>query len=63
MRQKILRHFRDEKLLANQVGKQFVKMYYRYSPPIADYLRSKPKLAKIVRFCLDKTFVSYLNKK
>lgn len=59
----ILRHFRDEKLLSNQVGKQFVKMYYRYSPPIADYLQSKPKLAKIVRFCLDKTFISYLNKK
>jgi parallel beta-helix repeat protein len=48
----VLSRFRDEKLLSNPAGKFLVKTYYRTSPPIADFIRNKPLLRKIVRAML-----------
>ena len=35
---KILRDFRDRYLLGNMAGKGFVRLYYTYSPPLADFI-------------------------
>jgi hypothetical protein len=45
----VLRDFRDEYLLANPVGKALVEMYYRVSPPVADFITEHPSLKPIVR--------------
>lgn len=50
----LLRHFRDEFLLTHPAGRTFVKVYYRYSPPLASFLRSQPLLQKYVRHILKK---------
>ena len=47
-----LRAFRDDVLLTNSLGKKFVDTYYRYSPPIADYLRQNATLKEIIRIGL-----------
>ena len=49
---KILRDFRDKCLLDNALGKGFVKAYYRYSPPIADYIAEHDGLRAFVRISL-----------
>jgi hypothetical protein len=45
----ILRQFRDEYLLANAVGQAFVDIYYKVSPPIAQFITEHPSLKPIVR--------------
>ena len=45
----ILREFRDEYLLANAIGKPLVDLYYRVSPPIAEFLTEHPGLKPLVR--------------
>jgi hypothetical protein len=47
-----LRQFRDSHLLTNKAGSQFVKAYYRYSPPIADYIAEHDSLRQFVRIGL-----------
>lgn len=47
-----LRAFRDNYLLDNRAGRWFVRQYYRYSPPLADYIRSRPRLRALVRVLL-----------
>jgi len=49
---KILRDFRDEILLNNSLGKGFVKAYYRYSPPIANFISKHDNLRAVVRLSL-----------
>lgn len=44
-----LRAFRDRHLLTNDPGRAFVRFYYAYSPPIADYLRRHDSLRAMVR--------------
>jgi hypothetical protein len=44
-----LRAFRDLYLLPNKAGRTFVKVYYRYSPPMADYIRQRDWLRSLVR--------------
>ncbi len=39
-----LREFRDQKLLTNEAGTQFVNYYYQYSPPVAKFIANKPIL-------------------
>jgi YD repeat-containing protein len=48
----ILRQFRDNYLLTNDAGKYFVDLYYRYSPPFADYIREREGIKSAVRVSL-----------
>jgi hypothetical protein len=45
----ILRGFRDEYLLTNPVGRVLVGLYYRFSPPIAEFITEHPRLKPVVR--------------
>lgn len=45
----ILREFRDEYLLANSLGQALVDIYYRVSPPVAEFIIEHPSLKPAVR--------------
>jgi hypothetical protein len=45
----ILREFRDKYLLTNPVGQTLVDIYYRSSPPVAEFITEHPSLKPIVR--------------
>lgn len=45
----VLKRFRDQKLLTNSIGHRLVQTYYRYSPPLADWLAQRPFWRGIVR--------------
>jgi endonuclease YncB( thermonuclease family) len=49
---KILRRFRDTHLLTNKLGRGFVRIYYSYSPAVADYISKHDNLKAITRFTL-----------
>lgn len=49
---KILRHFRDRFLITNTAGTYFVKLYYKYSPPLADFISKHDNLRMLVRTAL-----------
>jgi len=44
-----LRAFRDEVLLQNSLGSQFVALYYEFSPPLADFISEHDELRVLVR--------------
>jgi hypothetical protein len=44
-----LRQFRDSYLLTNKLGTTFVEAYYKYSPPMADYIAQHGGLRSAVR--------------
>lgn len=46
---KILREFRDEYLLTSSAGQALADIYYRLSPPIADFITDHANLKPIVR--------------
>jgi hypothetical protein len=48
----VLRHFRDNVLLQSELGTEFVKFYYKHSPPIADFIAQHDTLRMIFRFAL-----------
>jgi uncharacterized repeat protein (TIGR02543 family) len=45
----VLREFRDDVLLESTVGSQFVALYYRLSPPVADFISGNSFLRTVVR--------------
>jgi len=45
----VLREFRDNVLLKSMVGSAFVDLYYRTSPPIADFIAGDELLRALVR--------------
>ena len=46
----VLSELRDKVLLKTAFGKKFVKLYYSFGPPIADFIRDKPFLKTAIRF-------------
>jgi len=48
----ILRDFRDKYLITNKPGQLFVKFYYKYSPPIANFIARHKVLKPFVRILL-----------
>ena len=48
----LLRKFRDHVLLTNTPGTWFVRLYYRVSPPIADFIGQYDSLRRAVRLVL-----------
>ncbi len=49
---KVLRKFRDRCLLTNSVGKNFIRLYYSYSTPIADFIAKHDNLRAMMRWSL-----------
>jgi hypothetical protein len=47
-----LRQFRDSYLLTNKFGAQFVEAYYKYSPPMANYIAEHDNLRSVARVWL-----------
>lgn len=54
-----LRRFRDEALLTNAPGRLFVKLYYRLSPPVAEFTKKHPSFARAVKPLLDRLATRY----
>ena len=48
----LLRELRDDYLLTNGPGRLFVDLYYSYSPPLADFIRTSESLKTLVRIAL-----------
>jgi alpha-tubulin suppressor-like RCC1 family protein len=57
----ILREFRDEVLLLNNLGARFVSVYYETSPPIANFICQHEILRTAVRVGLVDPIVAILN--
>ena len=49
---RILRVFRDRFLLGHTPGKIFVRLYYTYSPPMADFIAKHDSIRAMVRITL-----------
>ena len=49
---KILREMRDRFLLTHSIGKRFVNLYYKYSPPIANFIANHDNIKILVRLSL-----------
>ena len=45
----VLREFRDVVLLKSTLGSQFVALYYRYSPPVAQFIAGHEVVRTLVR--------------
>jgi len=48
----LLRRFRDFYLMPHIIGRSFVNVYYRYSPPMADFIANHDTLRMFVRWSL-----------
>jgi hypothetical protein len=45
------KNFRDQRLLGNPLGERLVGLYYRLSPPVADWIKDHPLAGKILALC------------
>jgi hypothetical protein len=45
----VLRKFRERFLMSNRPGRFLVRLYYRYSPPIAEFIREREYIKPVVR--------------
>ena len=54
----VLRAFRDQVLLQSPIGSRFVSLYYKTSPPIADFISEHSILRAVVREALIDPMVS-----
>lgn len=57
---KKLRKFRDNTLYRYCWGRQFIKFYYQYSPPIANWLKGRKKISMFVRIFLLEPIIFFL---
>lgn len=48
----VLRSFRDRHLVPHSLGRMAVEAYYRFSPPIANWLRGRRTIATLIRISL-----------
>ena len=48
----LLKKFRDEVLMKTTMGRDLVGLYYKTSPPIAEFIRNRPGLKAMVREAL-----------
>jgi hypothetical protein len=48
----VLRQFRDTYLMKTKLGRAFVQLYYKYSPPIADVIAKHDWMRVVVRWSL-----------
>lgn len=55
---RILRDFRDRYLLSNRPGRAFVALYYRLSPPLADFIAGHELLRGVTRVALTPIIVA-----
>lgn len=46
--------YRDQRLMHHPIGRAFVALYYRLSPPVASALDAQPRCKPLVRFALKK---------
>lgn len=56
-----LRYFRDHYLLTNAPGRAFVALYYRCSPPLADFIARYPLLRSLTRLALTPLVVAVVH--
>ena len=49
---RLLENFRDRHLITNWVGRQFVSLYYHYSPPAAGFIARHERLRTVTRWIL-----------
>jgi hypothetical protein len=49
---RILREVRDRILMVNSAGRRIVSFYYKYSPPIADFIAGHEYLRAVVRWSM-----------
>ncbi|MGD9244542.1 MAG: hypothetical protein PVH36_06385 [Desulfobacterales bacterium] len=49
---RLLRRFRDFFLMPNRIGRTFVRAYYKYSPPMANFIAKHDSLRAMVRISL-----------
>ena len=47
---KILSEFRDRRLASNPIGRSIIDTYYKFSPPVADYLSKHPSARTVMRY-------------
>ena len=52
----VFRKFRDQHLMTNCIGRQFVAFYYRVGPSMAERLKTQPRVKIILKPIFDTIF-------